>query len=195
MPLVAFNFGVADPFFSAVVSGLDATAGEHEQRYFPDGEAFVRFLTDCSNCHVVLISSLDAPSDKLLPLIIASATLRDLGAASVGLIAPYLAYMRQDKVFRSGEGVSARYFAKLLSNYFDWMTTVDPHLHRFASLNEVYDIPTAVAHAAPAIARWIQKSCPQAFLIGPDSESEQWVAEIARLASVPFITLKKVRTG
>ncbi|MES2496447.1 MAG: phosphoribosyltransferase family protein [Pseudomonadota bacterium] len=32
-------------------------------------------------------------------------------------------------------------------------------------------------------------------LIGPDSESEQWVASVARLAGAPYVIGSKVRTG
>jgi ribose-phosphate pyrophosphokinase len=84
-----------------------------------------------------------------LPLLFAADTARDLGARRIGLVAPYLAYMRQDIRFHAGEAVTSRTFAAILSRHLDWLVTVDPHLHRYHELSEIYRIPTQVVHAAP----------------------------------------------
>lgn len=55
-----------------------------------------------------------------------------------GLVAPYLAYIRQDARFHEGEATSSTHFAGLLSWSFDWLVTVDPHLHRHADLREIF---------------------------------------------------------
>ena len=44
-----------------------------------------------------------------------AAAARELGATRVGVAAPYLGYMRQDKRFQDGEAVTSAVFAKLLS--------------------------------------------------------------------------------
>ena len=109
----------------------------------------------------------------------------------VGLVAPYLAYMRQDRRFKPGEAVTSREVAQLLSGAFDWLVTVDPHLHRYTSLAEIYRIPTHVTHAAPLISQWIKANVPRALVIGPDSESEQWVSAVASEAGAPFTVLRE----
>lgn len=81
--------------------------------------------------------------EKILPLLFLAET-RDLGAERVGLVAPYLAYMRQDHRFQPGEGITSFYFGQLLSSVVDGSVTVDPHLHRHRSLEETYSIPTCV---------------------------------------------------
>ena len=140
-------------------------------------------------------ATLDHPNDKLLSLLFAAATARDLKASKVGLVSPYLAYMRQDRRFKPGEAVTSREFARLLSNAFDWLVTVDPHLHRYGSLGEVYSIPTRVIHAAPLISEWIRTNVAEPLIIGPDSESEQWVAAVAKDADAPYSVLEKTRLG
>ena len=50
-------------------------------------------------------------------------------------------------------------------------------------------------HAANAISEWIKENVENPVLIGPDSESEQWVSEVAKNAGVPFTVLQKVRHG
>ena len=51
-------------------------------------------------------------------------------AVRIGLVAPYLGYMRQDKRFQPGEAITSNVYAKHLSVSMDWMATIDPHLHR-----------------------------------------------------------------
>ena len=143
----------------------------------------------------MIACTLDRPNEKILPLLFAAATARELDAEKVGLVAPYLAYMRQDRRFKPGEAVTSRQIAQLLSNAFDWLVTVDPHLHRHGSLAEIYRIPTRVVHAAPLISRWIKMHVPKPFVIGPDSESEQWVAAVAKDSGAPYAVLQKVRRG
>jgi ribose-phosphate pyrophosphokinase len=111
------------------------------------------------------------------------------------LITPYLAYMRQDKRFKPGEGITSEYFAQLISQFAETIITVDPHLHRRSSLAEIYAIPATVVHAANHISEWIKNNVDNPVLIGPDSESEQWVSEVAKNANAPFIVLEKIRHG
>lgn len=174
---------------------LDADVGQVELRAFPDGESYLRFLSDLSGRTLVMVCTLDRPNEKILPLLFAAATARELGAAKVGLVAPYLAYMRQDRRFKPGEAVTSREVAGLMSDRFDWLVTVDPHLHRYGSLAEIYRIPTRVVHAAPLISHWIKAHVSNPLIVGPDSESEQWVSAVARDAGAPYSVLEKVRRG
>jgi ribose-phosphate pyrophosphokinase len=164
-------------------------------RRFPDGEFYVRVETPVQGRDVVLVCTLNGPSDKILPLLFLAATAKDLGAARVGLVAPYLAFMRQDHRFHPGEGITSTYFASMLSGAVDWLVTVDPHLHRWASLDAIYRIPSRIARAAPGIAAWVQQHVSAPLLVGPDAESEQWVSAVARLCDAPHIVLEKVRRG
>jgi len=174
---------------------LGAEIGHIELRAFPDGETYLRFTTDLLERRIALVCTLDRPDAKMLRLLFAAAAAKDLGATQVGLVSPYLAYMRQDRRFKPGEAVTSREVARLLSEAFDWLVTVDPHLHRYGSLAEIYRVPTRVAHAAPLISEWIKANVPQALVIGPDSESEQWVSDVANAAGAPFTVLEKVRHG
>lgn len=184
-----------DATAATLAKRLNGEVGKLELRSFPDGESYLRFGPDLSGRDITMVCTLDCPNDKILPLLFAAATARELGAAKVGLIAPYLAYMRQDRRFKPGEAVTSRQVAQLLSNAFDWLVTVDPHLHRYGSLGEIYRIPTRVVHAAELIAEWIKTNIAKPMLIGPDSESEQWVSSVAKDAKAPYTVLEKVRRG
>lgn len=180
---------------SRMAEGLGGELGGLETRSFPDGETYLRFRTDPRGRDLVLMCSLDRPDPKFLPLAFAADAGRDLGAARVGLVAPYLAYMRQDKRFQAGEAVTSISFARLLSSTLDWLVTVDPHLHRYRTLDAIYAVPTRVGHAAPLIGDWIAQHVPAPFVVGPDSESEQWVAAVAARAGAPYRVLRKERRG
>ena len=164
-----------------------------ELRQFPDGEMYVRIDRPRLDDDAIVVGNLHG--DGFLAVAFLAGTARDLGARRVGLVAPYLAYMRQDSQFKAGEGVTARYFGRLVSSTVDWLVTVDPHLHRFDSLDGVYAIPTTIARAAPAIARWIADEVEHPVLVGPDAESVQWVSAVAEGCGAPFVILEKTRRG
>lgn len=162
---------------------------------FPDAESLITIQTDVKNKTVILLAYLDRPDAKIVQLILAAETARSLGAKRIILVAPYLPYMRQDKQFHPGEGISSIYFAKLISQYFDNLITVDPHLHRWHALSQIYSIDTKVLHAAAEIATWISKNIPNPVLLGPDGESAQWVSDIAKKLQAPYLVLSKERFG
>lgn len=162
---------------------------------FPDGETLVRIDVPVRGRCVVLAASLDHPDDKTLPLLFAADAARELGALQVGLAAPYLAYMRQDKRFRAGEAITSLSYARLLSASLDFLATVDPHLHRWHSLAELYPMRTQAVAAAPLIAQWLRQHVAAPLIVGPDAESAQWVAQVAGLAGAAWTVLDKTRRG
>ena len=174
---------------------IDGELGELESRCFPDGESYLRVATDVSGREAALVCTLNKPNDKLAPLLFLADALRELGARRIGLVAPYLAYMRQDKRFRSGEAITSRSFAEVLSEHVDWLVTVDPHLHRIAHLTDIYSIPAVSAHASRDIGRWIAANVADPLIIGPDEESAQWVRDVAVAANAPSTVLTKTRKG
>jgi ribose-phosphate pyrophosphokinase len=185
------NEALADQL--AVALELDRVAAT--VRHFPDGESHVRVESAVQGRHALIVCTLDRPDAKLLPLFLLAHALRESGAVSVGLVAPYLPYMRQDRQFHPGETVSAVHVSGLIARHFDWLVTVDPHLHRITDLAQVYSIPTRVVHAAPDVAAWVRANVRQPLLVGPDEESLQWVREVGRGADAPFVVLTKERRG
>ena len=91
--------------------------------------------------------------------------------------------------------MSSHSFARLLSATFDWLITVDPHLHRIASLDALYTIPAVTVHAAPVLSLWIREHVRRPLVIGPDRESAQWAGAVAEAAGAPHLVLDKVRRG
>ena len=193
--IILFALPGNESMVDTMAKRYNVSKGEATIRNFPDGETYIRIHSDVKGKKVVMVCTLDHPDTKLLPLYFLSNTAMELGAKCTCLIAPYLAYMRQDKQFHSGEGITSKYFASFISNFAETITTVDPHLHRYSTLSEIYSVPATVVQAANQISEWIKNNIQNPLLIGPDSESEQWVSEVANNAHAAYIILEIVRHG
>lgn len=193
-PLI-FSLPGSEDSAKSFARAMGAGIGNWSHRRFPDTEFYLRVGSEVQGATTILFGSLDRPDPKTLPLLFLAKALKDLGAKRVLLVAPYLAYLRQDTRFQAGEGLTSRYFAQILSLSIDGLVTVDPHLHRYASLREIYQIPTQVVQAAGPISEWIRAQVRRPLIVGPDRESEQWASEIARAVDAPCLILEKTRKG
>lgn len=164
-----------------------------DTRKFPDGETNLRFTADVRGKAVYLVQSLNNPNDRLIEVFFAAKTAKELGAKEVYLVAPYLCYMRQDKRFRPYEAVSSRAMASILNRLIDGIITVDPHLHRYRSLKEIFTINTKTLTADDLIAEYVRKNLKRPIIIGPDMESYQWAKTVAKKIGCEVDVLKKKR--
>ena len=98
----------------------------------------------------------------------------------------------KDKTFNPGEAISSKIIGKLLE-IFDEVITIDPHLHRFKSLREVFHTKTKKLTANELITKYISKNFKNPVIIGPDEESYQWAKEIAIRIKANAAILKKRR--
>lgn len=166
-----------------------------ELHRFPDGESLVRLPEPVERA--VVYRSLDRPNDKLVELTLAASVLRRQGATELCLVAPYMAYMRQDAVFRPGEPVSQTVVGDWLGRLFDRFVCVEPHLHRTHTLDEVFvGRPSLCLSGAGAIAERLRVdgTAPDAVIVGPDEEAAPLVEAVAGpLGLTPLIGRKERR--
>lgn len=161
---------------------------------FPDGDIYLKFNTSLKGKKLIIVQSFQPDSDmSLFDVIFAAHTAKDLGAKKIILVAPYLAYMRQDKRFHPGEAISSRIMAKLLNNSVDRIITIDPHLHRYKSLKDIFRIPAKKLTANSLIAEYIIRKIKRPVIIGPDWESNQWADVIAQRVGSQSTVLQKTR--
>lgn len=176
----------------ARAAGLEAK--QVERHRFPDGELKLTLPVPLP-ASVTVLRSLHRPNEKLVELILLADTARALGATHVTLVAPYLAYMRQDKAFNPGEAVSQQVIGRLLAERYDAVVTVDPHLHRTSRLADAVPARRATAlSAAPLIGEFLAARTPLPLLLGPDAESEQWV-RTAAAGRLDWAVCTKRRSG
>jgi ribose-phosphate pyrophosphokinase len=166
-----------------------------DRHRFPDGEIKLR-LPEKLPERVVILRTLNNPNEKFIELLLSAQTARQLGATHITLVAPYLAYMRQDIAFHPGEAISQKIIGRFLAGLFNAVITVDPHLHRVATLQEAVTVANAVVlSGAPLLSDWIAAQRPNPLLMGPDEESSQWVAQAALRHRFDHAVCSKVRHG
>ena len=169
-----------------------ALVDEHD---FPDGETRLRLPPRLPE-RVVLLRGLQQPNAKLTPLLLAAAGARELGSRHLTLVSPYLAYMRQDMAFTPGEVVSQRHLGALLATSFDAVITVDPHLHRVTTMDQVVSGRRGVALSAAALlGGHVALQVSGALLLAPDEEAGQWVRAAALAHGLEHAVCRKLRHG
>lgn len=184
---------------TSLAQQLGLTPMQVERHRFPDDELRLRLPVDAEG-HLpetlVVYRSLARPNDKLIELMLVARQARQLGAERLMLVAPYLAYMRQDIAFHPGEVVSQRVVGAFLADLFDGVVTVDPHLHRISRLQEAIALDAAISlSGAPVLADLIAERRPGALLMGPDAESAQWIEAAAARAGFDYGVCTKERHG
>lgn len=185
----------ADPGAARLAHALSLPALAIARHRFPDGEVKLTLPATLTE-HAIVYRGLEQPNDKLIELLLAARTARQLGARRLTLVAPYLAYMRQDMAFAPGEAVSQSIVGAFLADLFDAVITVDPHLHRTDTLAQAVPTGQAIAlSAAQAIGRYLAGRHTDLVLVGPDAEAEQWVARAAEAAACPHLVCHKERHG
>ncbi|MBB3183657.1 ribose-phosphate pyrophosphokinase [Halomonas fontilapidosi] len=145
---------------------------------------------------LVLYRSLDRPNEKLIELLLLARHARRQGVQRLVLVAPYLAYMRQDIAFHPGEIVSQTIVGGFLAELFDAVITVDPHLHRIERLDQAIPLDFAIAlSGAPRLAELIAEQRQDPLLLGPDEEALQWVRQAGEMTGFDVGTCHKTRNG
>lgn len=181
----------------ALAAGLPAAVIERHR--FPDQELRLRLPLPSGDrlpAQVVLFRGLERPNEKLVELLLLARGARSLGAQRLILVAPYLAYMRQDCAFHRGEVVSQRVVGDFIASLFDALITIDPHLHRVSSLQAAVPLSEALSlSAAPLLASLIAHRRHDPLLLGPDAESAQWVGAAAAAQGLDWAVCAKQRQG
>jgi ribose-phosphate pyrophosphokinase len=194
-PGLVLHFGDEAALATRLAAALGCAAAAIDVHAFPDGETRLR-LPPALPPRVVLLRGLQQPNPKLMPLMLAAAGARELGCERLDLVSPYLAYMRQDMAFTPGEVVSQRHLGRLLATAFDSVITVDPHLHRVATMDEVVPGRRGVALTAAALlGHHVAQAVPGALLLAPDEEAGQWVRAAAQASGLDHAVCHKQRRG
>jgi ribose-phosphate pyrophosphokinase len=182
-----------------VANELGVNAGGLEVRRFPDGEKYVRVLSEVKDCSVAVIQSIHHTPDELLfEYLLLTDALKDLGAKRVVGFIPYFAYARQDERFKPGEALSFKTVTKLIECVgTDEIFTIDVHQHRVLKSSEIFRIPSHNLSAMGLLADYVQKHgrLEHPLVIGPDAEAEQWARIAAERLHTDYDVFLKKRLG
>src|SRR3546814_13030398 len=97
MTMMLFPMPGNERMTNAIAERVGCSVGKLALRRFPDGESYIRLHSAVAGCDAAVVCTLARPDDQFLQLLFAARLLRESGARSVQLVAPYLAYMRQDR--------------------------------------------------------------------------------------------------
>lgn len=194
-PDVVYGFPDSAPQAETFARLVAAEYRDVAVHVFPDGESLVTIPGTAQR--PAIFRSFNQPNRKLIEVLMAASALAQRGANHLTLIAPYLAYMRQDIAFHAGEVVSQKVVAGLLANAFGRFISVDPHLHRVATLDAVFGKPGLALTAAAAMGRHYRDHKPSsaAVVVGPDIESGPLATAFAAACGLPWVTARKERHG
>ena len=175
-----------------MASLLDADYVQVEHKLFPDGESYVRIPVDVRGADVVFVQTMDEPRDKrLIEAALITDALREAGARRIIGVIPYLAYTRQDRVFRRGEPVSIRAVLKMLyAAGLDALVTVEPH-----KPEELEYFPGRHTYVSPMslLARHASRLVSNPLVLSPDLGGVRRAREFASKLGADFDYLEKHR--
>jgi ribose-phosphate pyrophosphokinase len=89
--------------------------GEVEVKVFPDGERYQRILSDVEGRNVILLGGTPTDTDTLEVYDLASAIAK-YGAKTLTVVIPYFGYSTMERAVKTGEVVTAKTRARLLSS-------------------------------------------------------------------------------
>ena len=155
-----------------IAEGFGVVPRPVDHKVFPDGESYIKIDPDLKGETVVIVQT-TAPSQdqRLMQLFMMVRTAKELDAARVVCVVPYLAYSRQDKRFLEGEAYTLDLVLKMMSDLgVDDLIVAD--VHSKASLDKInseYMIEIHNLSGTPLLAEYLKgNGFDGAYSLSPD---------------------------
>ncbi|AAP05311.1 ribose-phosphate diphosphokinase [Chlamydia caviae] len=176
-----------------VCAELKIKLGRMELNQFPDGETHVKVLEDVRGRDVFIMQSIvGQPNHYLFELLIIADALKRSSAKSITAIIPYLGYCRQDRRNKTGEPITAKLVADVLTTAgITNLITCDLHADQIEGF---YKTHVDHLHCQQLFVDTI-KSCisQDCIAIAPDIGSIKIAERIARMLDTGLAVIKKER--
>ncbi|MEL9939829.1 MAG: ribose-phosphate diphosphokinase [Ignisphaera sp.] len=168
--------------------GLEIVSSHH--KLFPDGEQYIRILSEVRDRDVVVAQSMYPNQDsKAVELYLAIEALQGLQATVSTVLIPYMAYARQDKRFLKGEPISVKaIYAPLRLFNVKRLVVVDTHSHDVSALVGI-EVVNILPHAYAIKKAGISVD----FILSPDRGALHRAESAAKAFGVSFDYLDKFR--
>lgn len=140
--------------------------------------------------HAIIVANIKEAPDSLFRVLLLAEALRIAGAKRLDLIAPWIAYGRQDRAAKPGEAPAGIVVARLLSSVFRRIVTLDMHSERFwkAFKSKMFNVLPPIQDMMPLLEKYDAVAAPDHGA----RERAKWMAKGAKL---PLIQLEKKRSG
>lgn len=174
--------------------------GNVERKMFPNTELYVRYGDSIRGKHVFIIQSMAASdgmsvNDSFMELLIMVDAAKRASAAEVTVIAPYLAYGRQDRKARGREPISAAAVIRSLQSAgADRIVSVDMHSAQTqATFNGPFDHLTAETIIQGALEERVQDNVDDFVVVSPDGGRAKIAEDYAHELGVEVVHMTKSR--
>jgi ribose-phosphate pyrophosphokinase len=165
-----------------------------EDKYFADGEIYIRIKEKVRGNDIYIIQSMIAPAnDRLMETLIMVDALKRSSAGRINLICPYLCYSRQDRKADSREPITAKLVANLITKAgVDRLVTVDLHADQIQGF---YDIPVDHFVGYPLFAKYLKekKMLVNTVVVSPDIGGVKRADKMADLLGLKLAIIDKTR--
>lgn len=186
--------GSSNPELAEKVAKLmGVKLGEIEISQFANGETRVWVKEKKIEKQVVVVQSLSTPTNEhLIELCLICDALHRGGATEITAVIPWMGYSKQDKVFRTGEPLSAKVVVQIIQvARVSRIITVD--LHNRATLG-FFDTPITELSAKPLLVDYFRKSVEDnTVVVAPDAGAVKASTAFADEIGVPIVYMDKRR--
>ncbi len=175
---------------------LNAERVEAFFKRFPDGEAYVRLDEGVVRGRVVVVVHTMYPDQdrRFVEALLLAEAAKGAGASRVVVVAPYLAYARQDKRFLPGEPISVKaVLASLAMAGADVLVTVDVHKPEELAWFHGVAINVYPARLYGEVVKKLCKSLSDLIVMAPDKGALWRAKAVASSIGVSYDYLEKVR--
>lgn len=172
-------------------SSVVLTLKNIELTRFADGEVRPYIQENVRGKHVVFYHPLYPEiSDKFIQFVLIVDAIKRGKSKSITAVIPYLPYIRQSRIHREGESLSAEVIAHLLSaSGIDKIVTLDVHNQSALSF---FSIPVVHLSAIPLLASRVEVD-KETVIVSPDSGSADRAKIAADTLHVPLVVMEKER--
>ncbi len=169
---------------------MGGALGEMEISQFANGESRVWVKEKKVEKRVVVVQSLSSPTNEyLVEFCLICDALYRLGASEIVAVIPWMGYSKQDKIFRSGESLSAKVVAQILQvARIAKIITLD--LHNRATLG-FFDIPVVELSAKQLFLSYFAGF--DGVVVAPDEGSIKASREFAEKLGREIAYIEKTR--
>jgi len=202
-----FSLNSGKAYAEKVVSHLNLSLSNHEEREFEDGEHKIRSLVSVRGKDVYIIQSLYSDenmsvNDKICRLLFFIGSLKDSSAGKITLLVPYLAYARKDRRTKSRDPVTTKYIAQLLEAVgMNHVVTLD--VHNLQAYQNSFRCYTDHLEAKNLFAHYFLQMLPNEELVimSPDAggmkRATDFKSTLERQLKVnlPLVFMEKNRSG
>jgi ribose-phosphate pyrophosphokinase len=175
-----------------VAKRLDAAYALVNHKVFPDGESYIRIPSLEEDDTVAVVQSTYAPHEKhLIELLFMIDALKEMGTKHIVAVVPYLAYVRQNRMFTANEAVSINTVMRLLSESgAEALVTVEPHRYDVVSL---FEGKFEIVDPSAAFAEELGKRVKTPFVVATDGGDMVRAKKMAELLDCEYDFIEKER--